>query len=164
MENSKSFATLQWVNSGLPTWTSSHRKLISSYRKYWREFLAMMTSWSISGRAFAKCTDWTRSIYRFPTQSEPLVLVCRPVPRTNREFLFPIAEHFPIYWLSKRRYAPLARWWTLDTSSSLKIRSDVVHLTCTMSREYETGGWKLMDAPGNNWMFLSPCVLFFFLM
>lgn len=101
----------------------------NDYRKYWPDLLETMTACSISGRVSierARALAFDLSIllpWCLPRETKPLVLVCIPVPRTNREFLFPIVEHPVFIGYRTRRYAPPCVWWTLDTSSSLKIFS-----------------------------------------
>ena len=83
----------------------------NDYRKYWPDLLETMTACSVSGRvstgrARAVAFDLSITPAGRPRETEPLVRVCIPVPRTNREFLFPIVEHPVFIGYRTRRYAP----------------------------------------------------------
>lgn len=108
------FTTLEARVNLVPNVLASHRKPMdrNDYRKYWPDLLETMTACSISGRVSierARALAFDLSIllpWCLPRETKPLVLVCIPVPRTNREFLFPIVEHPVFIGYRTRRYAP----------------------------------------------------------
>lgn len=94
--------------------------------------------------------------------TRPLVHACIPVPRTNREFLFPIGGHPCIYWLSNSSIRTPVR---LMSSRYFKFSQDICSVAVYLNDDdvLDRTWWRETQIGVVDWKFFFSLFFFLFL-